>query len=148
MVRVTSENIRLQIEDVRAFEGDHGVRLPADYIDFLLRHNGGRAADAYFEVPGWGDSVIAVFFGIGLSRGSDLARAHERMSERNLGWCLPIASDPGGNYVCLSLRNDDGGTVWFFDHEHDVFEDPAGAMHRLAGSFEEFYLALRAEPDY
>lgn len=53
---------------------------------------------------------------------------------------LPIGEDDSGNVVCLKVRGDDRGAVYFWTH--DAFEgtDP---FKRLADSFDEFFEALR-----
>jgi len=44
-------------------------------------------------------------------------------SGRHPSWLLPVAQDEYGNLFCLSLRDEDFGTVWFWDHEEEADED-------------------------
>ena len=38
-------------------------------------------------------------------------------------WLLPVAMDEYGNIFAVSLRADDFGSVWFWDHEEEADED-------------------------
>ncbi len=56
---------------------------------------------------------------------------------------LPVADAEGGNPICISLRTEDFGTVWFHDHELDFDED--GAFTQIAPSWDAFIDAT--QPD-
>jgi hypothetical protein len=48
---------------------------------------------------------------------------------------LPVASDQFGNLFAVSLRDEDNGSVWFWDHEEEADEDepPTEANIKLMG---------------
>jgi hypothetical protein len=61
-----------------------------------------------------------------------------------------VAHAPGGNLICLSLREEDRGTVWFWDHEQEAEEgDPPREdnLTMVAESFDEFASRLVAPDD-
>ena len=98
--------------DISAFEQRHGIRLPEPYKQFLLKNNGGDADGGFFEVPGWGRTLVAYFNGIGLSGSYDLDGILDRIGyffPKNL---LPIADDPGGNQICISLADKTFGQIY------------------------------------
>ena len=37
-------------------------------------------------------------------------------------WLLPVAQDEYGNLFAISLRREDFGSVWFWDHEEEADE--------------------------
>lgn len=53
---------------------------------------------------------------------------------------LPIARDSGGNLWLLSVRGDDAGSVYFWDHgSYDTFDETQlDHWPRVAASFQEF----------
>ncbi len=51
---------------------------------------------------------------------------------------LPIAEDPFGNFICLSINEEDFGTIYFADHEYEDAESGYLFMSKIASSFTEF----------
>jgi hypothetical protein len=57
---------------------------------------------------------------------------------------LPIAADLGGNIICISLRETDEGTVYYWDW-YGQFPDPRppdANVYPIAESFERFLKSL------
>lgn len=126
---------------VRAFEADLGVALPVDYRRFLLEHNGGSPIICCFDVPGWGDSLVNEFYGLGFSDYRSIDRAIERRVDvLSTTQTIPIGYDPGGNGIFMGVGPANFGVVYFWDHEE---ED--GALIQLAPSFEAFIEGLCAD---
>lgn len=55
---------------------------------------------------------------------------------------LPIGHDPGGNYICIALTDENYGQIYFYDHE-EPNEDSNGNvnwnnLYLVAKSFSEF----------
>ena len=103
--------------EVLRFEGVIGFSLPDDYRGFLLETNGGVAAEAIFPIPSLGeDSMLDVFYGIGLERPFDLEfwwdEYNDDMPERS----IIIGADPGNGMIMLSVGDDPG--IYFWDHSH------------------------------
>lgn len=131
-------------EDVlQSKENEWGVRLPEDYRRFLLQYNGGwPEPDSFkFKDSDKGSSVQA-FFGI---KGQydlldEVRRYRRRLPER----LFPIAIDPGGNRVCISVVGDDTGKIYFWDHEMSAdaeqgeTPDTVDNIVPIADSFDEF----------
>jgi cell wall assembly regulator SMI1 len=92
-----------------------GRPLPSSYRDFLVRQDGGWLAA--------NDEAIKVVFGLGdvpveLSMWHKLDVFHDRLPV----WLLPVAQDAYGNLFAISLRDEDLGSVWFWDHEEEADE--------------------------
>lgn len=136
--------------DVRAFESKIGATLPADYRDFLLQVNGGRTAQSHTT--------------FGLRKGETILNSLHSLKEPDeqfdleTWWAkhrvpdelLLVGYDDGGNHVCLVIRGEHLGEVWYFDVLNERPEDanPRVPWHnrrdfiRLAGTFREFMSSL------
>lgn len=135
-VLITSSSTKPSASEVDEFARSMVVRLPSDYVDFLLEFGGGSPEDNIFR----SDSRVSVsrFCGIDGMQGSIqqiIASYKGRIPER----AIPIAEAAGGNLVLLRLPQ---GSVCFWDHEREAFDkaQPTGneACTELASSFSEF----------
>lgn len=125
---------------VQAAEATLGVRLPQQYRAYLLNHaNGGQIESA--GLPGFADVSVNNIFGVGRDDTHDLVRFCGYLAPLvGLGF-LPAGLSAGGNPVCISMRYQDPGTVWFNDHELH-FDDP-DAFVKLSDSWDDFVDAAR-----
>ena len=148
IVERISPGLTVGRDAVKPIESKYGCALPDDYVDFLVTHNGGRPKPSVFTFEAGGnkttDSLVQCFFGwcddpdYGIE--SNLSAYAGRIVD---GFC-PIACDPFGNLLLLSLRKDDYGSVWFWDHEEEAEYHPTmDNMDKVAGSFTEFVEGLR-----
>ncbi len=138
---------------VTAAEKRLGVELPPDYRRFLLTTNGGRPSPVGrpgppgVAVPGCGDVVLDVLFGVHRKRRSlDLEREQARARESGPlpSGVLAIGRDAGGNPLVLDTN---GGGVVYLDRA-GVFPgtEPTGHGHLVAESFTTFLHAIRELP--
>jgi len=64
-----------------------------------------------------------------------------------------IMDDPFGNAICLAVRGDGKGKVYFWDHENEPSDgwdgsvEGAGNVQLLANSFSEFVRRLQLTSD-
>src|SRR5262245_58742105 len=104
-------------ESIQRLERHIGRPLPSGYRDFLRQHDGGPLDlndKAVNEVFGLGDDVPDF-----ASMWHNLETYRERVPD----WLLPVADDSFGNLFTISLRPQDEGSVWFWDHENEADED-------------------------
>ncbi|MGS2807396.1 SMI1/KNR4 family protein [Nocardia sp. MW-W600-9] len=87
------------------------MTLPVDYRAYLLGCDGGWMED--------NDQVVDEVFGVraDIGEGVSIWDKLEVYEGRVPRWFLPVARDSYGNLFALSLRPEDHGTVWFWDHE-------------------------------
>ena len=144
----------LREEDIRTFELQLGISLPDDYRRFLLAHNGGQPEPGAFPVFSFavGDyAVLNRFLGIRQGEYEDLANYYVNVFRGRIpGDLLPIASDPGGNLICLSVAGPDRGRVyfWFHEEESDEGQSPGYSnIYFIADSFSALLDSL-TEPPY
>lgn len=123
-----------------AFERTLKERLPETYRQHLLNYNGGKWEPKCFVISGEeGESSVHSVYG--LHRGPEYCRldsSREIFSDRVPKDLLAIASDPGGNQICLGISGKRREAVYFWDHEI------AGnkSLTLIADSFDGFIDAL------
>jgi hypothetical protein len=93
--------------------------FPKDYRKFLLEYNGGIPEKAliYFSNDG---GIIDLFFGICDDDIYGLKSNNNSYINRIPSNTIAIACDPGGNLFLISIRGDDYGQIYFWDHEFEV----------------------------
>jgi hypothetical protein len=93
-----------------------GRELPPAYRDHLLEQDGGRPFD--------NSEALTQIFGLGdVPEFASLWHKLEVYADRVPYWLLPVAADAFGNLFAVSLRDEDSGSVWFWDHEEEADED-------------------------
>lgn len=103
-------------ELVERLEQRIGRPLPTEYRDFLLQHDGGRLAS--------NDGAVKTNFGLGdVPDWASMWDLLETFRDRVPAWLLPVAADEYGNLFAVSLRDEDLGSVWFWDHEEEADDE-------------------------
>jgi cell wall assembly regulator SMI1 len=152
---ITKHGVKLTINKpstdearVSAFESALGCRLPDDYREFLLRHNGGQPHPASFQFalrkgPGTSSSV-EWFLSLHDGKFSNLEQKRKIYDGRVPRNTVPIATDAFGNVILLGIRGDAQGRVYFWDHEEEPESQPDWSnVDLLANNFDEFIAGLR-----
>ena len=60
-------------------------------------------------------------------------------------WLIPFADEDGGNLFCFSVREEDYGAIYYYDHEFEYGEDPEDHVTYLAESITIFINSLVEE---
>lgn len=152
---MSSVGPKLAEKDVVQFEKDLRCPLPASYKEFLLKFNGGRPTPHHYLVPGWHyqHSLVNDFYGIVPGQYNDLEENIELLEDRLPKGFIPIADDPGGNCILISLDGETRGRVYFWDHENepeDATDDliAYSNIYLLANDFDQFLNNLRGEDEF
>ncbi len=102
-------------ELVARLEAQIGQALPSEYRNYLLAQDGGRLDN--------NDRHVNTIFGLGeVPEWASMWRKVKTYESRVPAWLLPVAYDDGGNLYAVSLRPEDFGSVWFWDHEEEADE--------------------------
>lgn len=124
-----------------------GFGLPKDYRGFLLNFNGGipDTSNACFLFTHQREgSVISNFYG--LTKGSyNILKAYQDVGSRYPKNMLPVGDDVFGNRILLSVKGNDRGKVYFWDHEYEAEENTKPSYNNLtliADSFKDFIKSL------
>jgi cell wall assembly regulator SMI1 len=130
---------------IESVEARLEITLPDDYKEFLGRHNGG-----YLE-PNFYNRRVTVRYFYSAGPNDDEHVDDLETAARNY-WppnrpgdpidpsFLPIGENVFGNVICLKVRGEDYGAVYFWDHELAV---SVGPYTRVTDSFSEFFEGLR-----
>jgi cell wall assembly regulator SMI1 len=134
---------------VAKLEEEMGIRLPSEYRQFLLKHNGGYPEPDGFVIHGRTedeDGMVDRFLAIHDGEHDNLSRYlkwYKGRLPRNL---FPVAHDPGGNLICISTSGADVGKVYFWDHDEEVEEGVVPDyrnVYLLADDFVRFLNGLK-----
>jgi hypothetical protein len=126
------------------FEKAIGARLPEDYREFLRRYNGGQPEPGTFTFVERGhetESTVQFFLVVGPHEHHGIQRTLRHLRAEGFpADLLPIAEDPGGNFVCMALGGSDRGSLYFWNHEAPPEDNLK--MPLVAPSFTEFLRGL------
>lgn len=124
------EEFQVQLDDISRLEDIKKCNIPNDYKDFLLNYNGGRPEFDTFETKEdfpfreHSFSDIQYFFGMtDNGDGYDILKKMRVLNNRIPQELLPIACDSCGNVICLGIKGETYGKVFFWDHENEIDED-------------------------
>ena len=132
--------------DIQVVEKRLSGTLPSDYVDFLVKWNGGRPEPSAFSFEESGrvtSSEVQCFFGVCDNRNYGLVRNLDIYDGRVPAGCCPIACDPLGNLLLLSVVGPDRGTVYFWDHERESGEARMTNVSKVASSFTQLVNDLK-----
>lgn len=152
-MNIEIEKIAGDIDDraIDEFEASCGLSLPSEYRSFLLKYNVGcPKKNGFFykhvekikrgDEP---DGSISYFYGLSGNETWRLQWAYEIYvkNSRIPKEYLPIATDPGGNNLCIGVGEGNYGKIYFWDHEKEVYEDE-DPFKLLANDFDSFINSL------
>lgn len=160
-----TNNAPASLDQVRAFEHRRGVRLPDDYIEFLVTLNGGELNPemSVARIEGWNDVLVCAL--LGLTEEPEHSIATDRFTNfsdhmhRNM---LDIGYDPFGQTIFMDLREEPNhGRIYILAHDsppndpiliddtgfddEDDYEE-ARLLHPIADSFSAFIAMLGPLP--
>jgi cell wall assembly regulator SMI1 len=145
-VKVTQSYKPLSDDEVKAYENKLGVELPGEYRDFLLLHNGGKA---YPDVINYkrkynpeASTIIDRILGLEDDQIFTIPYFKDNFSDRIPAHLLVIATDVGGNNICIAVSGDKRGQIFFWHHEFPEDDDDElpgeNNFFFIASSFSEF----------
>lgn len=137
MSKVISIHDKVSLEQIEIFEQTNNIKFPMLYRDFLLKYNGGRVEPNVFRISSEEEeSALNVFYGIGDMR-NNLQKKFGFFDEiLEIGF-IPIASDSGGNQVCLGMQEEFYDQIFYWIHDGE-YEDAMDNMHFLAKNISVF----------
>lgn len=130
------------------FERKIGARLPEEYRQFLIEHNGGKPSPCDFKISETeGEDSLHHFYGLHSGPSYlNLEQAYKNHKGRVPTTMIPFADDPAGNAICIGIGGNDTGKIFFWDHELEVEEDDnepsCQNITEISNSFSGFLNAL------
>jgi len=135
-------------KDILKLEATIKSKIPDDYKEFLLQHNGGRPQKYYFSFKlnsKVTKGYLDWFLGIHKKMNENIYQYIKMYKNRIPSDLIPIGHDPGGNLICLKIKGDNVGSIYFWDHENEVEEGEKPNYNNLSlvsKSFSEFLTKL------
>lgn len=131
-------------------------RFPEEYRQFLLAHNGGKPQPGVFHFTNdrgtRSDSCVDWFLAI-YDGEYDNFETYFNMYKvdqvRLPAELIPIAHDPGGNLVCISVDGPRCGAIYFWDHEKEAGNGDTPTysnVYIVSQSFNQFLDSLTDSP--
>ncbi len=122
------------------------VTLPSDYREFMLNYNGGVLEGASsFKCNDGFSSCVGWFYNFDKESKSDIRDANELREGRLPKYFVSIATDGGGDEICIDCRPGNGyGKIYYWDHnfeadqEQEMTPEEADNCHLIADSFSQF----------
>ena len=141
---VSNPHGRVVEADLSEFEARIGYRLPDQYREFLLVHNGALVEPRCFWVEDdtYSDEIEGCFYGLHDGYGHNFKSRYLDDPSHFPKKVLPIADDGMGNYICIGLEGSQRGRILFYDHERHWENNTAADLEPLADSFENFLSGL------
>ncbi len=131
------------LDSIAQLEQRIGQPLPPAYRDYLLRQDGGWLAS--------NDEALKVIFGLGdVPSELNMWRKLDTFDGRLPAWLLPVAQDAYGNLYAVSLRDQDRGSVWFWNHEEEADEGEPPSEDNIelrASDWQTFIEGIRPRVD-
>jgi hypothetical protein len=116
-IRVDSSSGKLDESSLAGLEERLGYRLPTEYREFLLQHNGGKPEpNILIEADGRARVGVTKFLAGGHAD-CELLATRLQYRERVPSDLLPVALAEGGNLICLGVFGRRENGVYFWDHE-------------------------------
>lgn len=107
------------IKDIEKVEKDLGIKIPDNYKKILLESDGGVPENnVYYFKDGEGINIVGRdrlrFDSVCIDGFNPLREISYTDQSEFPKDMIPIATDGGGNYICISSSN---GKIYYLDHE-------------------------------
>ena len=151
----------LTIDIIKKFEQETKLSLPEDYVNFLLKNNGGTPNRPKVVLEDDTTFTISYFNTLQVDKervhGVELLCAYYLFSEDADGegpsYMLPIAQDYGGNELLLSTQDNGSVYVWYHDlgisYQESINGNELGLKNfiKVSDSFTELLDSLQEYPE-
>jgi hypothetical protein len=134
------------LEDIQKFESRNNIKLPKQYQEFLLNHNGGlpdRIAFDYYDYENgfWDGNNVIGFFGLSETKESLInGIIIQSLRDNIFDGMLPIARTSTADLICINVAGEDAGDIYIWKHSYDI-------TIRIAEDFDSFIDSLFSPED-
>jgi cell wall assembly regulator SMI1 len=131
----------LDLNDLKQIEDKLAIQFPEDFKSHYLLHNGGYPSNDNYRWRTGGITGINIFFSFKSVGHQQVEEIYENLviTEKYLPvGIIPFASDNGGNFFCVSAREQDYGQVFYCNNDHYVNGNPESPLVFLENSLNDF----------
>ncbi len=139
-IRWICENDNVEIKTISNVETILGVKFPKDYIETVMKNDGGYPKPNRFDVND-NEEVFNNLLSFDDEDYSNIINTYNDIKDRLVKKVIPFAEDPFGNMICFDYRNSDKPVVVFWDNEK-AFNDKDLAISYLCDTFTDLMLML------
>ena len=138
---------KAKAEDLECIEQKFQVKIPAAVREHYLAYNGGYPEKPVFTDKS-GDAYIVNWF---IPVCSEKKRSVENMlrllreDEAIPNWLIPFADEDGGTLFRFSVREEDCGAIYYYNHEFGYGGNPEEYVTYLAETITIFINSLVEE---
>lgn len=135
------------LDEIEKFEELIQAKLPEDYKQFLLKHNGGHPImDCYKLIEPINErnkeAGIDWFFALYDGDVSNIIKKFNNYKDELPDTLLPIAYDSGG-VTCLGIKGEDYGKVYYWTTNYSIWKkEDLDYLYLASNSFKEFINGL------
>ncbi len=116
VIRINANANKIDNHIIGDFQDKYNLRLPYDYVDFLIEYNGGIPYKNEIKGSNYGLSV-QVFFGFGLRNDIDIEYNYNLFVKDSHKDYLPILQLEFGDLILINMRKKDFGSILWWQHE-------------------------------
>lgn len=146
MIEIIEPGNSISDDAMKLLESFIGVTLPREYYLFLSHNGGGYPEpDSFRFMDNEDGSSVQRFYGLNRSDTYDFVKNLNLYRGRIPEGFIAIACDPGGNQICLGIKGEGRGKVYFWDHELekcDGAKPDDSNMTLVSRNFSDFLNAL------
>ena len=114
-----NQSSKIDISDILNIEKQFNLKIPHQYVNFLLYQFGGILIDTYIKLIDGKGIGISCFYPLLSSESYQESTIDNSYPFDNLLWLLPFADDNADALFCFSIREIDYGQVYMIDYSMD-----------------------------
>ncbi len=108
--------------DIENMEQKLGISFPSDFKEVILKNNGSSPELNVFDTDVSQERVAEYLLSFNQDDKGNILDTYYSIKDRLPEKCIPVMSDPFGNYICFNFSNEDSPKLYFWDHENNSIE--------------------------
>ncbi|MFN2747229.1 SMI1/KNR4 family protein [Bacillus sp. z60-18] len=133
-------------KEIEEIEKSLSINLSDDYKEFLLKYGECMIMEDNLVFPVLEDTPLSdegvlplgFFYGLEDNR-YDIRNVRDIYFDQMPEWVLPIADAEGGDQICIGVKGEKKGKIYFWDHE---LRDRQQDLFLVANTFSDFIQSL------
>ncbi len=138
MIKWETRSHKIDQSDIIRVEKYFSIKFPADFIDIVLKHNGGIPNKKVYDFQNHKEAVFRRIFSFSPDDKNNIINVYENVKEQFPQKIIPFGDDPFGNLICFDYRSKCRIVFW----NHELYENTDKAINNICDSFSEFLMKL------